>query len=75
MGTNLRAEILAHVVRRRELIEKSTKMMEKSHVLVKQSHRLIHHARGHHMYSEHNSRKTNAVIPLNPSDDSVRLEK
>jgi hypothetical protein len=47
MGTDPKAEFLAQIARRKELIETSKKMIEDSKTLVEQSHRLIRIAMGH----------------------------
>lgn len=47
MGTDPKAEFLAEIARRKELIETSKKIIEQSKNLVEQSHRLILIAHGH----------------------------
>jgi hypothetical protein len=47
MGTDPKAEFLARIARRKELIETSKKIIEESKNLVEQSHQLILIAMGH----------------------------
>jgi hypothetical protein len=57
MGTDPKAEFLAQIARRKELIEKSKKLIEDSKTLVEQSHRLIRIAMGHEVDGEGNNHK------------------
>jgi hypothetical protein len=52
MGADPKAEFLAQIARRKELIETSKKIIEDSKTLVEQSHRLIHIAMGHDVDEE-----------------------
>jgi|Tabmets5t2r1_1033131.scaffolds.fasta_scaffold45199_1 hypothetical protein len=52
MGADPKAEFLAQIARRKELIETSKKIIEDSKTLVEQSHRLIRIAMGHDVDEE-----------------------
>jgi hypothetical protein len=52
MGTDSEAEILAQIARRKELIERSKKIIVISKALVEQSDRLIRIAMGHDVDGE-----------------------
>ena len=56
-----KAEILAQIARRKELVERSKKIIEESKNLVEQSHRLILIAMGHDAMGKAN--KTNDCHP------------
>jgi hypothetical protein len=57
MDTDSKAEFLARIARRKELIETSKKKIEDSKTLVEQSHRLIRIAMGHDVHGGGNNHK------------------
>jgi hypothetical protein len=58
MDTSPLSEVLARSARRKELIERSQKIIRRSEVLVEQSHRLIRIAHGHNAEEKATELKT-----------------